>query len=252
VADSGRNDPCHCGSGKKYKKCHLEQDEARKRQSRQLDTVSAWLGYHATAVLAAADSVLEASGLRPAALEAFGPVSGADEVHFRSFAACDYPLDAAGRVAVSRPSDADGVPVAPAPRGDDDGDQDALRDVLAKSHLSIHEVTESKRGKGVRLRDVFTGAEDFVWDDALGDALEPMEYVLGRKVQFTERPLLMPGWEKLRFHGRKRAVQALRPDFEAALDQEEPGLRLASLKALAPAVIRAVRAVEQPARPAHE
>lgn len=23
----GRNDPCHCGSGKKYKKCHLESDE---------------------------------------------------------------------------------------------------------------------------------------------------------------------------------------------------------------------------------
>lgn len=24
----GRNDPCHCGSGKKYKKCHQAQDEA--------------------------------------------------------------------------------------------------------------------------------------------------------------------------------------------------------------------------------
>lgn len=26
----GRNDPCHCGSGEKYKKCHLEKDEADK------------------------------------------------------------------------------------------------------------------------------------------------------------------------------------------------------------------------------
>ncbi len=24
----GRNEPCHCGSGSKYKKCHLEQDDA--------------------------------------------------------------------------------------------------------------------------------------------------------------------------------------------------------------------------------
>jgi hypothetical protein len=24
----GRNDPCHCGRGKKYKKCHMAQDEA--------------------------------------------------------------------------------------------------------------------------------------------------------------------------------------------------------------------------------
>jgi hypothetical protein len=25
----GRNDPCHCGSGKKYKKCHEAADAAR-------------------------------------------------------------------------------------------------------------------------------------------------------------------------------------------------------------------------------
>jgi SEC-C motif len=24
----GRNDPCHCGSGQKYKKCHLPTDDA--------------------------------------------------------------------------------------------------------------------------------------------------------------------------------------------------------------------------------
>jgi hypothetical protein len=27
----GRNDPCHCGSGRKYKKCHLAEDEAREQ-----------------------------------------------------------------------------------------------------------------------------------------------------------------------------------------------------------------------------
>ncbi len=26
----GRNDPCHCGSGQKYKKCHLPADDAAK------------------------------------------------------------------------------------------------------------------------------------------------------------------------------------------------------------------------------
>lgn len=31
----GRNDPCHCGSGKKYKKCHLEQDEMKNQKKRQ-------------------------------------------------------------------------------------------------------------------------------------------------------------------------------------------------------------------------
>src|SRR5688500_13029234 len=28
LAQTGRNDPCACGSGKKYKKCHLQEDEA--------------------------------------------------------------------------------------------------------------------------------------------------------------------------------------------------------------------------------
>jgi hypothetical protein len=26
----GRNDPCHCGSGQKYKKCHEAADDAKK------------------------------------------------------------------------------------------------------------------------------------------------------------------------------------------------------------------------------
>jgi hypothetical protein len=30
----GRNDPCHCGSGKKYKACCLDKDEAAERAAR--------------------------------------------------------------------------------------------------------------------------------------------------------------------------------------------------------------------------
>ncbi len=29
----GRNEPCHCGSGRKYKQCCLEKDEAAARAS---------------------------------------------------------------------------------------------------------------------------------------------------------------------------------------------------------------------------
>jgi hypothetical protein len=32
--DLGRNDPCHCGSGKKYKQCHLIKDEEAERAKR--------------------------------------------------------------------------------------------------------------------------------------------------------------------------------------------------------------------------
>ncbi len=37
----GRNDPCHCGSGKKYKKCHLEKDEAVNRKEREKAALNA-------------------------------------------------------------------------------------------------------------------------------------------------------------------------------------------------------------------
>jgi len=30
----GRNDPCHCGSGRKYKQCCLEKDETAAREAR--------------------------------------------------------------------------------------------------------------------------------------------------------------------------------------------------------------------------
>lgn len=35
----GRNDPCPCGSGKKYKKCHLDADQAPRRVASELETV---------------------------------------------------------------------------------------------------------------------------------------------------------------------------------------------------------------------
>ena len=37
----GRNDPCHCGSGRKYKQCHLDKDEAAARAARAKEAVQA-------------------------------------------------------------------------------------------------------------------------------------------------------------------------------------------------------------------
>ena len=37
--DIGRNDPCPCGSGKKYKSCHMSKDNPRRR-SRPSETTA--------------------------------------------------------------------------------------------------------------------------------------------------------------------------------------------------------------------
>jgi hypothetical protein len=37
----GRNDPCWCGSGKKYKKCHSKSDELKRVEARYSAQLSA-------------------------------------------------------------------------------------------------------------------------------------------------------------------------------------------------------------------
>ena len=40
-AQPGRNDPCPCGSGSKYKKCCLEKDEAARAQAAKATAAAA-------------------------------------------------------------------------------------------------------------------------------------------------------------------------------------------------------------------
>lgn len=65
TAKIGRNDPCHCGSGQKYKKCHAAQDEAAQ---------AAELVAQAAARAAAAAAAAEADEDAPA--QATAPAGG--------------------------------------------------------------------------------------------------------------------------------------------------------------------------------
>ena len=42
MAQVGRNQPCPCGSSKKYKRCCLARDEARAAETRRALTTAAW------------------------------------------------------------------------------------------------------------------------------------------------------------------------------------------------------------------
>lgn len=41
VPELRRNEPCHCGSGRKYKRCCLDKDSARDRAERDAATTAA-------------------------------------------------------------------------------------------------------------------------------------------------------------------------------------------------------------------
>jgi len=58
----GRNDPCHCGSGKKYKNCHLDADD---KKAREVRTKAAEAAAPAEPSSAAASTSATSSGAAP-------------------------------------------------------------------------------------------------------------------------------------------------------------------------------------------
>lgn len=71
----GRNEPCHCGSGKKYKKCCMNKDQEQKKlfmESMKRVNVSAGLTNHDKYIFDSKEEILEsirAEGFEPVANE---------------------------------------------------------------------------------------------------------------------------------------------------------------------------------------
>lgn len=67
ISKLGRNDPCHCGSEKKYKKCHLAEDAAAR--SAQLEAKAAEAAAAAEAAREAEEGEEGAEGTEKEATE---------------------------------------------------------------------------------------------------------------------------------------------------------------------------------------
>ena len=65
----GRNDLCWCGSGKKYKKCHLPKDEADQREAKYAAMVAA-RARRANGIVPAGTSASKKASARPPENEA--------------------------------------------------------------------------------------------------------------------------------------------------------------------------------------
>lgn len=245
MATVGRNDPCPCGSGKKYKKCHQEQDEARGRELRNLAGIDEWTTFHLRRLHEALAPQVETAPAVVAAAEAFfaggeRPAHPLDDQIFRDHAFFDVALDAEGTTLAGRLVFSEDLPSV--------GDTNVMRSALANSYLSFVEITEVKRGKGFGLRDCLTGTEAFVWDEGLSNTLDPMEVLLARRLPFSDRPLLAPAWRRVWFHGRKTVVATALAEFEAAaLPADDVAARLAWLKAAAPRFVALTREFARPA-----
>lgn len=221
-----RNDPCHCGSGRKYKQCHLKTDQVRAREERGLKSGTEWVSFHGRALR---ESVHPSAPTAAAAAAFFEtpPEAPLSDAGFEQHVLYDVPVD--------------GAPVIAAGELGDDGsseDRADLRERLAESFPSLLEVAECKRGKGVRFKDRLTDRTLFVPETDLAEVLEPMEVVVGRLFVFRERNTLHDGWERVGFRGRKAVIR----HFQEAIADVEADDRAAWLKREAPALYVAARA----------
>lgn len=141
--DLGRNDPCWCGSGRKYKKCHLNREQL------SLEDRAAWLYQKAGAALLGAGSygpfsslLMQAGAARVRSWDPDAIVRGLDDG-----LALDAVLFEGGAFADFLATRGSLLP----------DDERLLAEQWLLVQRSIHEVVAVARGQGFTVRDVRTG-----------------------------------------------------------------------------------------------
>jgi SEC-C motif len=175
---AGRNDPCPCGSGKKFKKCHGAQAN--------IAPVTARPGVARSKALKAVDVALSSDLLR-FARSRFGPDWLAE--------ACDAYMELDGmeipevemQIAIpwmlfSMPTTPEGLTLAELWRRENpkrvSPDRRAVLDAYATRWLSVWEVTDVERGVGSSLVDLLTHEKRFAYDASSSQMLRPRDALL--------------------------------------------------------------------------
>ena len=212
-ATIGRNDPCPCGSGKKYKKCCLAADQKQARQIRNLDSPTEWLKFYWQKIQSQLESVV-ADQLNVITQRWGAPLAQAPYLsHLHEHALLDAGQHETQVKAILSEGDA---PL--------DERLTELVSSLMQSHLSCYEVTGCRRGEYVELKDRISGSAHTVYDADLSLLLEPMEAFVGRLISHEDTALLLPGWLKLKFWHRKKVFAHVTSQYQtmgANLDDEE-------------------------------
>lgn len=181
MSKPGRNDPCYCGSGKKYKQCHLPIDEAaRTEQRHRRQTMDTLL-----------PKVIEASqGLPndiPVAFERYwngkytaAQMSQIEELEdrgserFLTWFAFDYPLDD-GRTLTERLAAGDA-------EADLSDDERAMIQEWASIRLRPYIVAGIDKGKSITVRDMLDNGEYVIEDSAASRRIDPDEVLVAHLV----------------------------------------------------------------------
>jgi hypothetical protein len=182
----GRNDPCPCGSGKKYKHCHLPIEQAAQAQQRRLrqavDTLMPQL-------IEAARQLPEA--IAPAFTRFWNGKYDATQLdelddheelgaeRFLTWFAFDYPLDD-GRTLVERLAAGEGALEL-------NDDEKQLLEAWPGTRLRPYVAEEVLKGQGMRVRDLLDETVYEVEDHAASRRIEPGEVLIAHLLPAGER-----------------------------------------------------------------
>lgn len=168
----GRNAPCPCGSGRRYKGCCEQKDERKRRESRKVEAErAALISLHRDASDRILDWLVDIADVRP---EEKCPIS-ADELGGMNAAWSAYD---AGFLDIFLEAEGAGLPTRLRAW------MEAQRDV----RLGLWEVLGSDAGRTLRLRDRLTG-EECVTDDVT-ESLLAGEHIVARLVHFEGRVVI--------------------------------------------------------------
>lgn len=179
----GRNDPCPCSSGRKYKKCCLPRDEAeaaahRPRETARDTVLQKLVRFSNSAQFdqdhVIADALFWAGRLDDLDDDEAEDLAGSDDaiVKYNSWFIWDLDIE-------------DGVTVADLflkqkARTLEPAERDYVERVRA-SHLALYQVEDVQRGRGLLLRDLLTKEEIFV-HERLGSEQIVRFDILGARV----------------------------------------------------------------------
>ena len=202
----GRNDPCWCGSGKKYKKCHLSADDQREREAATNDQTIF------EQVISFMEQELRDDEMRAAITTFFGDVKEInqdDEASFMDWVVHDYPVRRFGRTLFQEFLRRRGDRLRPEMR--------RLAETHARSTFHLLEVQDVKPGSGIQVRDLFQGGEFFAHDVSASRRSSRWDAIFGRILDFGARQELSGVYMLLR--------RSILPPFRdwATADHEEKG-----------------------------
>jgi hypothetical protein len=167
ISNIGRNDPCPCGSGRKYKKCCLErqQDEsrqeaaarrARERRNEAVGHALGWLGRHHRDALLAALEEFESA----AAIDDGRPLSEGDQDYLRmqalEWALAEGTTEIDGREVRLRDLVLEGGLVLEA-------DQRKWLERATEEPLRLWKIVGVRPGEGLELQDLLDEGAATVW-----------------------------------------------------------------------------------------